>query len=67
MLKGKQYRKRKEIYQIDLDIQKEQIKLCDETINKIYKNKKIIKGGSKNFKPDYEILQNNHFLYITSN
>lgn len=36
----KQYRKRKEIYQVDVDIIKEVIESCDNIINKVNKTKK---------------------------
>lgn len=39
-LKTKQYRKRKEIYQVDLDVIKETIKKCDDIINKVKKSRK---------------------------
>ncbi len=39
-LKSKQYRKRKEIYQVDLDVIKETISKCDEIISKVANNKK---------------------------
>ena len=39
-LKSKQYRKRKEIYQVDLDIIKELITSCDEIISKVKYSKK---------------------------
>ena len=47
VLLSKQYRKRKEFYQIDLDIIKELIKTCDKMSLKVRKNNKNIKktGG----------------------
>jgi len=47
ILSTKQYRKRKEFYQIDLDILKDLIKTCDKMSLKVRKNNKKIKqdGG----------------------
>ena len=47
VLVSKQYRKRKEFYQVDLDIIKELIKTCDKMSLKVRKNNKNIKqlGG----------------------
>lgn len=38
-LKSKQYRKRKEIYQVDIDVVKDVIGNCDDIINKVKKSK----------------------------
>lgn len=38
-LKSKQYRKRKEIYQVDIDVVKDVIENCDDIINKVKKSK----------------------------
>jgi hypothetical protein len=59
-MKKAQYRKYKEIYQVDLDIIKKTIKNCDVEINEINKeierkNKKQ-KGGNK--------INNNELLYL---
>ena len=43
ILESKQYRKRKEFYQIDLDVLKELIKTCDELTLKVKNHKKKIK------------------------
>ena len=40
ILKKKQYRKRKEIYQIDIDVLKEIIEGCDKLVEKSFKKKK---------------------------
>ena len=46
MMKNSQYRKYKEVYQIDLDILRKTIKDCDEKITEI--NNEIIKRNKKN-------------------
>jgi len=59
-MKQAQYRKYKEIYQVDLDIIKKSIKDCDLKINEynndIIKYNKKQKGGSKNIIGENEIL-----------
>jgi len=59
-MKLSQYRKYKEIYQVDLDILKKSIKDCDFKINEynkdIIKYNKKQKGGYKNIIDDNEIL-----------
>ena len=47
VLSSKQYKKRKEFYEIDIDILKELIKICDKMSLKVRKNNKNIKqtGG----------------------
>jgi len=59
-MKQAQYRKYKEIYQVDLDIIKKAIKDCDLKINEynndIIKYNKKQKGGNKNIINDMEIL-----------
>ena len=62
-MKKAQYRKYKEIYQVDLDIIKKTIKNCDTEINEINKeidkkNKKL-KGGNLINK-----INNNEILYL---
>jgi len=66
VLKNHQYRKRKEIYQVNLDILKEIMEGCDELINRVdhkIKNrnkKKVIKKLSR--QPDKDNF--NYFLYF---
>jgi hypothetical protein len=63
LMKKAQYRKYKEVYQIDLDILKQIIKNCDAQINKINteidKQNKKLKGGNIIKKID-----NNEKLYL---
>jgi len=63
-LKKHQYRKRKEIYQINIDILKEIMEGCDELVNRIdvKKKKKILKNTSRQKDQEY-----NYFLYIDKN
>jgi superfamily II DNA or RNA helicase/phage anti-repressor protein len=62
ILKKHQYRKRKEIYQVDLDVLKEILQGCEELVtrtnNKVAKKKKIIKTKD---------IQYNYFLYLDKN
>jgi hypothetical protein len=66
-MKLSQYRKYKEIYQVDLDILKKSIKDCDFKINEynkdIIKYNKKQKGGYKNTIDDNEIL----YMLLPSN
>jgi hypothetical protein len=64
ILKKHQYRKRKEIYQIDINILKEIMEGCDELVNRIdvKKKKKILKNTSRQKDKEY-----NYFLYIDKN
>ena len=61
ILKKHQYRKRKEIYQINIDILKEIMEGCNELVNRIdvKKNKKIARQKNNN--------EYNYFLYIDKN
>jgi hypothetical protein len=60
-MKKAQYRKYKEVYQIDLDILKQIIKNCDAQINKINteidKQNKKLKGGN--------IIRIKYIIYYT--
>ena len=49
-LKSKQYRKRKEIYQVDIDVVKDVIENCDDIINKVKKSKTT---KNKKFKKNF--------------
>jgi phage anti-repressor protein len=61
ILKKYQYRKRKEIYQVDLDILKEIMEGCDELVNRLdKKKKKVLKKTSR----QKENLSYNYFLYF---
>jgi phage anti-repressor protein len=64
LLKKHQYRKRKEIYQINIDILKEIMEMCDELIDRVdhkikNKNKVINKLSRQTDKDDF-----NYFLYF---
>ena len=64
LLKKHQYRKRKEIYQINIDILKEIMEMCDELIDRVdhkikNKNKAINKLSRQTDKDDF-----NYFLYF---
>jgi len=57
ILKKKQYRKRKEIYQIDIDVLKEIIEGCDKLVEKSFKRKKQAKTKrSVNQKKNYYLF-----------
>jgi hypothetical protein len=61
ILKKHQYRKRKEIYQINIDILKEIMEGCNELVNRIdVKKKKKISRQKNN-------IEYNYFLYIDKN
>ena len=57
ILMTKQYRKRKEFYQIDLDVLKELIKKCDKMSLKVRKSKIKQEGGY------FIMLENNIIWY----
>jgi phage anti-repressor protein len=63
-LKTKQYRKRKEIYQVDLDTIKETIEKCDEIICRV-KNKKKVKNKVSII--DNKKIKNLFMMFIEKN
>jgi RNA binding exosome subunit len=68
ILKSKQYRKRKEIYQVDIDVLKEVLKGCDRLVKRAEKIKK--KKEDKNQKKqkrstkEKDDTKYNYFLYF---